>query len=81
MEQEKNKSSRKKFVFWSLAILSSITALKLFPSAPKRKQTVKMLTQDGRLVEVEKDRVVASKNKITDEELKSWVKNNKHSIR
>jgi len=81
MEQDKNNTSRKKFVLWSIAIVSSITALKLFPSASKKKQTVKLLTQDGRLVEVEKDRIGASKIKITDEELKSWVKNNKRSIR
>ena len=77
MEKEKDKPSRKKFVFWGIAILSSITALKFLPSTKKKKETIKMLTQDGRLVEVDKDRIAASKGKITDAELKAWVKNNK----
>jgi hypothetical protein len=77
MEQDKNKPDRKKFVFWSIAILSSITALKFLPSVKKKKDTVKMLTQDGRLVEVEKDRITGNKEKITDAQLKAWVKNNK----
>ena len=77
MENEKNKPSRKKFLFWGLATLSSITALKFLPTPKKKKDTVKMLTQDGRLVEVDKDKIGINKGKITDAELKVWVKNNK----
>jgi hypothetical protein len=76
MEQEKDKTSRKKFVLWGLGILSSLTALKFMSSSKKKKkETVKMLTQDGRLVEIDKDMIPVSKRKITDPELKAWVKN------
>jgi hypothetical protein len=42
--------------------------------AKKKKDTVKMLTQDGRLVEIDKHMIAGSKRKITDTELKSWVR-------
>jgi hypothetical protein len=75
MEQEKDKTSRKKFVLWGFGILSSLTALKFMSfSKKKKKETVKMLTQEGRLVEIDKDMIPDSKRKITDPELKAWVK-------
>ena len=33
-----------------------------------------MLTQDGKLVEVDEDKLMVRRKKITDEELKTWVK-------
>ena len=33
-----------------------------------------MLTQDGKLVEIEEDKLMGQRKRITDEELKSWVK-------
>jgi hypothetical protein len=74
MEQERNRSSRKKFVLWGLGILGSLTVLRFISPSKKKKETVKMLTQDGRLVEIEKDKLPATKRKITDQELKSWVR-------
>ncbi|HMK25108.1 MAG TPA: hypothetical protein VK483_03695 [Chitinophagaceae bacterium] len=77
MEQKPETSSRKKFVVWGLGILSAVTAFKYITPAKKKKETVKMLTQDGKLVEVDKE-LLAPGKKITDEQLKSWV--NKKSI-
>ena len=75
MEKEMDKPSRKKFVFWGIGILSSLTVLKyLTPATKKKKKTTKMLTQDGRLVEVDENIICSIKRKITDEELKTWVK-------
>ena len=77
MEQKQNPAARKKFLLWSLGILSSLTALKyIFPSKKKKKDSIKMLTQDGKLVEIDRDRLSGTKRKITDPELKAWVKNN-----
>ena len=73
MELEKEKSSRKKFVLWGLGIASALTAFRFISPAKRKKETVKMLTQDGKLVEIEKDRLPVKKKKITDTELKSWV--------
>jgi hypothetical protein len=38
------------------------------------KQTMKMLTQDGRLVEVEISKMNSTKEKITNTQLQNWVK-------
>jgi hypothetical protein len=74
MEQKPETSSRKKFFLWGLGILSSVTAFKFLTPAKKKKDTVKMLTQDGKLVEVDKELLASGGKKITDHELKGWVK-------
>lgn len=66
-------------MLWSAAVLSSLTLFK-FISGNKKKQTagagetVTMLTQDGKLVEVDKKLLASSGKKISDEELQKWVK-------
>ena len=81
MENNKT-SSRRKFVF-GLGILSIFGALTrpatrkkvIIGCAPaSEKKTVKMLTQDGTLVEVEEKMLKGEGDKITDEGLQSWVK-------
>ena len=74
MQQEQNKSTRKKFLFWGLGIVSSVTALRFFGLQSKKNETVKMLTQDGKLVEIDKKLVPGSSKKITTEQLQGWVK-------
>ena len=37
-------------------------------------ESVKMLSQDGKLVEIKKSLLLSSGKKISDEELKKWVK-------
>jgi hypothetical protein len=77
MEQLPKTSSRKKFLLWSAAVFSSFTLLKFISGSKQKKpETVKMLTQDGKLVEVDITNLASSnRKKITDDELKSWVKN------
>ena len=84
MKNEKDIPSRRKFVlgFGVLSLLAAVgitmgpkktkTILACGPS--QKKKTVKMLTQDGKLVEIEEDKLTHQRKKITDEELKSWVK-------
>lgn len=85
MENEKNIPSRRKFVagFGVLSILAAVgitfapkkTAKTILScSPPDNKKMVKMLTQDGKLVEIDENKLVGQRKKITDEELKSWVK-------
>jgi hypothetical protein len=75
MEQRKNKSSRKKFLLWGTAALSSIGLLNYFSATkPKNTKTIKMLTQDGKLVEVDADKINRSRREmVSDEQLKKWV--------
>jgi hypothetical protein len=75
MEQPAKKSSRKKFLLWSLGIISSVTAIKLISPSQKKKNMVKMLTQDGKLVQIDKDLLgEKSKRQISGKELLSWIK-------
>jgi hypothetical protein len=74
MQDSNKKTSRKKFLLWTTAIISSVTAFKIFGSKPK-KQTVRMLAEDGSLVEIDSSLLVSKGRKISDKELQQWVKN------
>jgi hypothetical protein len=74
MQDSNKKTSRKKFLLWTTAIISSVTAFKIFGSKPK-KQTVRMLAEDGSLVEIDSSLLVSNGRKISDKELQQWVKN------
>ena len=82
MQQEDKTSTRKKFLLWGAAVLSSMTVFKFMSGSKKtnhlasieKKETVKMLTRDGTLVEVDVEKLYCGKKKkITDEQLKNWV--------
>ena len=76
MKQSNQPPSRKKFLWWGAAALAAITAFRFFPGQKKeKKETVKMLTQDGRLVEVDKTLLASGSKKITTDELQQWIKN------
>ena len=76
MQETKPTPSRKKFILLSAAALCSATILKLIPTVKKKEEklTVKMLTQDGSLVEIDQDLLYASAKKISDKELQKWIK-------
>jgi hypothetical protein len=74
MQDVKKKTSRKKFLIWTTSIVSSFAAFKIFGAKPK-KQTVRMLAEDGSLVEIDSSLLVSKGKKITDKELQAWVKN------
>jgi hypothetical protein len=79
MEPTFQPQSRKKFVKWGLGIISSLTVLKLAGSAGPKKttkevKTIKMLGEDGKLVEVIQSTLPANRKKITDNELRNWIK-------
>ncbi len=82
MENEKTKPSRRKFVvgFGVLSLLSAIglgigrkKAIVSCDPDPKKK-TIKMLSQDRKLVQIDVDKLIGQRKKITDDELKSFVK-------
>ena len=75
MENSQKTPTRKKFLLWGAAVLSSLTFMKIFSDRKQEKnETIKMLTQDGKLVEIDKKMLTSSAKKISDEELKKWVK-------
>ncbi len=75
MDQNTKTSSRKKFLLWGAALLSAVTIFKFIPKKDSQKNpTVKMLGQDGKLVEVDIEKLIHGRvNKINDEQLKNWV--------
>ena len=79
MQKETGIRSRKKFLLWGAAALSSFTIFKFF-SGRKQEQkqadsdTVKMLTQDGKLVEIDREFLAGAGHKISNEELQQWIK-------
>jgi hypothetical protein len=82
-ELTKNTNLRRKLIA-GLGVLGLFPILKhgffakkkeVISCAPEaNKQTMKMLTQDGRLVEVEISKMNSTKEKITNTQLQNWVK-------
>lgn len=72
-EQEK---SRRSFIFKTIGagVAIAVTGWLGFKSK-KNNGKIKMLTQDGRLVEIDKDLIQSSGNKIKDEDIHNWVIN------
>lgn len=63
--------SLRKFFFAKNSLLSKNDIIEC---GPPETRTLKMLTQDGVLVEVDASKIYAGKkSKITEEELKTWV--------
>ena len=78
MQESQKFQSRKKFLLWGAAALSSVSVLRFFKAPKKKKaETVKMLTQDGKLVEVTISAIPSKQKKITNKELQNWIKKDK----
>ncbi len=75
MSNENSKLARRKFVGW-LGVFSvgGLLGSRLLKQAKPEPKTVRMLTQDGKLVEVDAAVLNVSKKRITDDELQSWIK-------
>ena len=79
MDQSSDVPSRKKFLLWGTTLFSSLVVLKFLPGSKRLKkepetETVKMLTQDGKLIEINKKLLVSTGKKISNEELQKWIK-------
>lgn len=79
MKQKFEPQSRKRFVKWGLGVVASLSVLRLAGKAGTEKKdpeqkTIKMLGQDGKLVEVIQSTLPANRKKISDDELKNWIK-------
>ena len=75
MAVNQTNSTRRKFIEWGIGALAAFSAVGLFFSQKKKKKTVKMLTQDGRLVEVDEALIKSTGKKVNNKEIHTWVKN------
>ena len=83
MISSKAKSRRKILARIGLLSLFPFLKLGLFPKKnpvnsctppPGKKETMKVLSQDGKLLEVDVTKVKRLEEKISDEELRKWIK-------
>jgi hypothetical protein len=75
MDNDNKIQSRKKFIGLSISAVALVTAFKFFiPKKKKKPGTVKMLSQNGELVEVDLASLPSAKKKITNKELQNWIK-------
>ena len=65
--------SRKKFLFSGLT-LAAVAAFFKWGNQPEKKKTAKFLTQDGRLVEIDVDKLPSSKKAASKEDVQNWIK-------
>ncbi|MEO7307099.1 MAG: hypothetical protein ABIR78_11870 [Ferruginibacter sp.] len=73
MKNENKNTGRRKFIAWGVASAALFTAVKFILPSKKKPETVKMLTQDGKLVEVAIASLPQKKKKITNGELQNWI--------
>lgn len=81
MESEKNQLSRKNFLSWTAAV-GALMAIPAFLRTPKKKtgtKTVKMLTQDGKLVMVDVSNIPAKKKKASLSAIHNWINKKSNS--
>jgi hypothetical protein len=67
--------SRKKFLFSGLS-LAAVAAFFKWGNKPEpeKKKTAKFLTQDGKLVEIELDKLPSSRKAASKEDVQNWIK-------
>jgi hypothetical protein len=72
---EKN-VSRKRFLAWGVGISSLLAVPAFLKFRGKKKSkgtTVKMLTQEGKLVEINVDDIPSKKRKISPSDIHTWI--------
>ena len=74
MKNEESTVTRRKLVGW-LGIVSVFAAVGgvFRPRGNKKPKTVKLLTQDGTLVEVDENLLASSGKTVSSKELQNWV--------
>ena len=65
--------SRKKFLLSGLTV-AAVAAFFRGTNEPEKKKTAKFLTQDGKLVEIDLDKLPASKMAASKEDVQTWIK-------
>lgn len=70
-----NKRDRRKIIYWITGALSALMFWKLVPGGKQKKEEpVKMLTEDGQLVEVDMKHLTGQRRKLETKEIQGFVK-------
>jgi hypothetical protein len=73
---QQNNFLRKRFLWWGAAALASLSISGLFRKRKAvRVDTIKMLSEDGSLVEIDKRHITSASKPVTNKELQHWIKN------
>jgi DNA gyrase/topoisomerase IV subunit A len=67
------KQDRRKFLFAGLS-LAALAAFRI-GKKPEEKKTVTFLTQDGKLVEIDADKLPTAKRTASGSDVQNWIKN------
>ena len=67
------KQNRKSFLISGLS-LAAIAAFFKWGSQPEKKNTVKFLTQEGKLVEIDVDKLPVAKRTASKADVQNWIK-------
>ena len=69
-----NKISRKYFLFTGLS-LAAAASLFRWPTSSKPRKTIKFLTREGKLVEINADVQPTKRQAASKEDVQHWIKN------
>jgi hypothetical protein len=61
------------FSFWRTGLFTKKKEI-ISCAPPVQKETIKLLSQDGKLVEVEISQIKSRQGKISDQDLQGWIK-------
>ena len=68
-----DKQDRRKFLFSGIS-LAAVWATFRFWKSPEKSKTLKFLTQDGKLVEIDMDKIPTKKRAASKTEIQQWIK-------
>lgn len=74
MTKDTQGKNRRKFIAWGLATAAVAATFKFFTPVKKNPKTVKMLTEEGTLVEVDIASIPSQKKKISNQEMQNFIK-------
>lgn len=67
------KEGRRKFLFAGISLAAVWASLRFGPK-PEPRKTMKFLTQDGKLVELDIDKIPSAKRVATKSDIQNWIK-------
>ncbi|MEQ1586291.1 MAG: hypothetical protein ABL895_10455 [Cyclobacteriaceae bacterium] len=68
------KQNRKEFLLAGLSLAAIATYFFKGGKPPEKKKTIKFLAQDGRLVEIDADKLPGTKKVATKADVQNWIK-------